>query len=162
MGEVIAWLVTGGWRIVAVAAVLVLAGAAGVYLDTGSFAADLGTTVSGARTLYQLQSNFASISNSAVYRYAPSSMQGGNSTLSTPWNGTVTFAPDANTSMFDVTVTNVPDSQCPGVAQGLGGVQQLTINSTVLTNAGQGIDAGSISNACNNASGDTLTFVLGK
>lgn len=162
MSDIVAFLYSNAWRIAGVVAVVVLATVAAVIGHSASFAANLAATDQGVANLYDGQSNFASLTTAIAFRYAPSAMQGTTGTLVTPWNGNVTWAPDANTSQRDITVTNVPVSQCTNLANALGGVLSETVNGTTLTNSGSGIDAGSLSNACGDTGTVTLVYVLGK
>jgi hypothetical protein len=162
MSDIVAFLYSNAWRIAGVVAVVVLATVAAVIGHTANFAANLAATDQGVANLYDGQSTFSSLTTAIAARYAPTAMQGTGGTLITPWNGTVTWAPDSNTSERDITVTNVPVSQCTNLANALGGVLSETVNGTTLTNSGSGIDAGSLSNACGDTGTVTLVYVLGK
>lgn len=162
MSDIVAFLYSNAWRIAGVAAIVVLAVAAALIGDTADFSAQLAMTTQGVTNLYKAQADFGSLTTAIAYRYAPSSMRGSGNSLVTPWNGTVTYGPDANTSLFDVTVTNVPVSQCTNLGNAMGAAQQVTANGTTLTNTGSGIDAGALSNACGDTGTVSLTFVMGK
>jgi len=162
MSEIVAFLYSNAWKIAAVVAVVVIATVAAIMGHSANFAAQLAMTDQGVANLYDGQPTFASLTTAIAARYAPSAMQGAAGTLVTPWNGTVTWAPDANTAQRDITVTNVPVSQCTNLANALGGVLSETVNGQTLTNTGSGIDAGALSNACGDSGTVTLVYVLGK
>jgi len=162
MSDIVAFLYSNAWRIAGVAAVVALALGVAIMGDTADFAAQLAMTTQGVNNLYHGQPTFATLTTAIASRYAPAAMQGPNSTLVTPWNGVVTFGPDANSSFYDVGVTNVPVSQCTNLANTMSGAQSMTVNGTALTNSGTGIDAGALSNACGSTGNVALTIVLGK
>lgn len=162
MSDIVAFLYSNAWRIAGVAAIVVLAVAAALIGDTADFSASLAMTSQGVTNLFKGQADFGSLTTKIAYRYAPSSMRGAGNSLVTPWSGTVTYAPDANTSMFDVNVTNVPVSQCTNLGNAMSAAHSVSVGGTVLSNTGNGIDAGALSNACGDTGNVTLTFVMGK
>jgi hypothetical protein len=136
-----------------------------VVADMTNFTADLAETVANLNSLYHGYPDFSSMSNQVAYNNSPSSMHGTGNTLITPWNGTVTFSVDANPSMYDIAVTNIPDSQCSKTATALGsGVQSVSVNGTAFTSSANGVDPGEIEGACGSTGTGTnsVTYVIGK
>jgi len=162
MSDIVAFLYSNAWRIAGVVAVVVLAAVAAVMGHTANFASQLAMTDQGVANLYDGQPTFASLTTAIASRYAPTAMKGAGGTLVTPWNGTVTWGPDANTAQRDITITNVPVSQCTNLANALGNPVSISVNGQTLTNSGSGIDAGALSNACGDSGTVSLVYVVGK
>jgi hypothetical protein len=116
--------------------------------------------VSSIQALYAGQNNFSSLNNvisSNPATVVPSAMLGGGNPITDPWGGAVTVQTDANPSMFDVILRQVPNKACSSLAASMGSFESLTINGTSLTPP---VDAGAADAACN-ATTNSLTFVYG-
>ncbi len=116
--------------------------------------------VSNIQALYAGQNNFSSLNNvisSNPATVVPSAMLGGANPITDPWGGAVTVQTDANTSEFDVILSQVPNKACSSLASSMGSFESLTINGTQLTPP---VDAGAADAACN-ATANSLTFVYG-
>jgi hypothetical protein len=111
--------------------------------------------------MYSGQNNFSSLGsvmqNNPKSVVASSIIAQNGSTLTDPWGGSVTIAPDANSAMFDINIALVPDKACISLANSLA-FQTVTINGTLLTAP---VDAGVVSSTCT-ATTNTMNFVFGK
>jgi len=69
-----------------------------------------------------------SIATLASGNYLPAGITGTDS-----WNGTITLAPDANASWFDITLTNVPTAQATALTTQVANLVQATPTYTAAS-----------------------------
>lgn len=162
MSELVATLLKYLAALVAVA--VVLAGGAYVFQagNASTHASDLAGLTGKVQTLYNSQALFTSLSNAVVSKFAPTSMKGAGNAINNPWGGAVTYAPNTNTALFDVTTAGIPDRECSSVAKAVSGYKNLSINGTSFAGTAAA-DAAAISDACGTAGNDqnTLVFTYG-
>lgn len=162
MSELVATLLKFLASLLAVAAVLAIGYTVAQSGNAGNHSSDLATVTGNVQQLYSAQPTFTSLSNTVAAKYAPSRMKTSDTSLINPWGGTVTFSPNTNTVLFDVTTNGVPDGQCASLAKTVSGYKNLKINGTTFV-ATATVDAGDISVACGSTGNDlnTLTFTFG-
>lgn len=125
---------------------------------TSTATSDLAQASQGVQTLYG-SSQFSTLTDTVVVnaKLAPPDMVVGTN-LVNPWNGTVTFGPNANPSLFNVTETLVPSDGCAKVVLGMS-YSEVSVNGTAITPASPGgpLDPAAVTSAC---SGATNTLIL--
>jgi type II secretory pathway pseudopilin PulG len=123
----------------------------------GTFVSQLTQAIGNIQQLYAGQSSYASVTtaNLVSAQAFPSGMLNDGAPVN-PWGGTVTVAPDAVVTSFDVTTTVVPQADCAHIVTSLTNYSSVSINATVFP---AGSDAGAMGAACT-AAGNTILFVV--
>jgi ABC-type glycerol-3-phosphate transport system permease component len=128
-----------------------------------NFATQVTQLVGSVRQYYGGQTNFTSLTNTLLVtaQAVPAGLLNGTA-IQNPWGGAVTFAVNANATMFNVTTTTVPLASCARVANAINSYASLTINAVVFTPTTAAVDAGAVAAACSvtTAAGNTLLFVF--
>lgn len=111
------------------------------------------------QALYQGQNSFATITVAGAIngRLAPNEMINGNA-LRCPWTGcTATIAPNANPTMFDITLVGVPADGCNKLGTSMPQAAQMSVNAAAVPIPA---DAGNVLAACNSAANNTMVFTF--
>lgn len=112
----------------------------------------------GVKGLYGGSPSYASLTNTVVVNanLVPASMNSGG-TITDTWGGTVNVAPDATyTNAFDITLSQVPASDCVKLATGMSSNYVSINGGTYETNP---VDPGTATSQCTGGS-NSLTFVF--
>ena len=127
----------------------------------------LNVMAQGIRTTYHGQSSFTGLSNTVAINAGdvPTTLITSKSsgTLTNPWNGTVTIAPDSTTTEFDITYTQVPQDICLNtLTGGAVAIKAVKTGSTsILPGPNGAITVANAQSACSSSS-NSVTFVFGK
>lgn len=113
------------------------------------------------QALYNGNGTFATLTNTVAIngKLAPSGMIGGAAgVLLNPWGGSVTIAPNATNTRFDITEGSVPIDACAKMVAGLSSVVGLKVNGTAI--ATFPVDAGTGITACTTGAVAGLTTLI--
>jgi hypothetical protein len=159
MSEILGTLFKYLAQIMGVAAVLGIAYSVFGTSKTSRSISDMNELVTQIQSVYSANSNFSTLTTARVIsgKLAPNGMING-STLINPWGGSMTVAPNTNTTLFDVTTSTVPAEACGKLAASLAPMA-LKINSTAMTLP---VDAGLAISACTSDTSNTLVFTFGR
>lgn len=116
---------------------------------------DLTTMQNNISSHYDMQSSFATLTNTAVINggWAPPTMVSGGA-LVNPWGGTVTVAVNSgNSTLYDVTETKVSTDACTTMLTGLSNAVAISVNGAAQTLP---VDPASAALACKGASNTVL------
>lgn len=131
------------------------------YFRTGGAVQDLGTLAGNIQAAYANEATFTTVTNTVANSagWTPKDMNGGGSTITNQWGGTVTVNVDGtNPANFDITEAGVPNGACAKLAQSTENVLSVTVNGTALTIP---VDAATAEADCTAGSANSLVFVYG-
>lgn len=117
---------------------------------------DITQMQSNVSSLYAGQSSYASLTTAVAITASavPTDMNPGSGTPTDVWGGPVTLGPDANPQWFDISLGDVPQSDCTKIAGSIGGYKALNSQPGPLNPA-------QVEAACG-AGTNTMVFAFGQ